>query len=151
MVLARSWDERGFVFYTDYRSRKSSELEASPNAAMLFWWDALVRQVRIEGPVERISDSESDLYFSKRPRGSQVAAHTSTQSQPIDSRSALDARFAELWEGFAGREVPRPPWWGGFRLAPKRMEFWQQGDDRLHDRIVFTRNESGWRTERLQP
>ncbi len=151
MVLARSWDQSGFVFYTDYRSRKSSEIEANPNGAMLFYWDVLGRQVRIEGTIARISETESDLYFSKRPRGSRVAAHTSVQSRPIDSRDALEARFRELWEGFEGEKVPRPRWWGGFRLTPDRMEFWQQGDDRLHDRILFTREESGWSIGRLQP
>lgn len=151
MVLARAWDERGFVFYTDYRSRKSSEIDANPQAAMLFWWEPLGRQVRIEGWIERISEAESDRYFSTRPRGSQVAAHTSLQSHPIESRETLEARFSELRQVFEGVEVPRPEWWGGFRLRPERMEFWQQGEDRLHDRILFTVSPAGWSTERLQP
>jgi pyridoxamine 5'-phosphate oxidase len=151
MVLARSWDVRGFVFYTDYRSRKSAELEANPRAAMVFYWDPLGRQVRAEGPVQRVSPDESDRYFAGRPRGSQLAALTSLQSETIDSRDLLHATYAETVSRFEGTEVTRPSWWGGYRLAPEVMEFWQQGENRLHDRLRYRRARGGWRTERLQP
>jgi len=151
MVLARGWDERGFVFYTDYRSRKSDEIEANPRGALVFYWDPQGRQVRIEGPLGRIAPEESDRYFAARPRGSQIAAHASTQSCPIDSRGALDARVAEETSRFAGMTVPRPSLWGGFRLVPEKMEFWQQRDDRLHDRLLYSRRLEGWHMERLQP
>jgi pyridoxamine 5'-phosphate oxidase len=151
MVLARSWDERGIVFYTDYRSRKSVELEENPRAAMVFYWDPLGRQVRAEGSVERITSEESDRYFSNRPRGSQLAAITSSQSQPIESRDLLHARYEETVSEYEGAEAARPMWWGGYRLAPEVMEFWQQGENRLHDRLRYRRQDEGWRVERLQP
>jgi pyridoxamine 5'-phosphate oxidase len=151
MVLVRSWDERGFVFYTDYRSRKSAELEANPRAALVFYWEPQGRQVRAEGPIEKVSAEESDRYFASRPRGSQLAALTSSQSQPIESRELLHARYAETVSRCEGSDVSRPPWWGGYRLAPEAMEFWQQGENRLHDRLCYCRTADGWLTERLQP
>jgi len=151
MVLARAWDERGFVFYTDYRSRKSNEIEANPRGALLFYWDPPGRQVRVEGPLGRISPEESDEYFASRPRGSQIAAHASVQSHLIGSRDALEARVLEEVSRFEGSLVPRPSEWGGFRLVPETMEFWQQRDDRLHDRLLYTRGPQGWCMERLQP
>ena len=151
MVLARGWDERGFVFYTDYRSRKSSEIETNPRGALLFYWDPPGRQVRIEGSLGRISPEESDGYFATRPRGSQIAAHASVQSHLIESRDALEANVLEVASRFEGSSVPRPSEWGGFRLVPETMEFWQQRDDRLHDRLRYSRGPQGWRMERLQP
>jgi pyridoxamine 5'-phosphate oxidase len=151
MVLARGWDERGFVFYTDYRSRKSDEIEANPRGALLFYWNPPGRQVRIEGPLGRISPEESDEYFATRARGSQIAAHASMQSHLIKSRDALDARVLEEASRFEGSPIPRPSGWGGFRLVPETMEFWQQRDDRLHDRLLYSREPQGWRVERLQP
>ena len=151
IVLARAWDERGFVFYTDYRSRKSDEIEVNPRGALLFYWDPPGRQVRIEGPLGRISPEESDEYFATRPRGSQIAARASMQSHLIESRDALEASVLEVASRFEGSSVPRPPEWGGFRLVPETMEFWQQRDDRLHDRLRYSRGPGGWRMERLQP
>ena len=151
MVLARGWDERGFVFYTDYRSRKSDDVEANPRGALLFYWDPLGRQVRIEGPLGRIPPEESDRYFATRPRGSQIAAHASEQSRPIAGRGALEVRVAEETARFSGAAVPRPSVWGGFRLVPETMEFWQQRDDRLHDRLLYSLGPEGWRMGRLQP
>jgi pyridoxamine 5'-phosphate oxidase len=138
MVLMKSFDERGFVFHTNYASRKGVEVADNAFVAAVFYWDPLGRQVRIEGPVERVGDAESDAYFAARPRGAQIGAHASRQSQPVASRSDLDARVGELDRRFAGREVPRPPWWGGLRIRPVAVEFWQNRDDRLHDRFRYS-------------
>jgi pyridoxamine 5'-phosphate oxidase len=151
MVLLRGWDADGFVFHTDYESRKARELTANPVGALLFHWDALGRQIRIEGPVEKATAEESDRYFASRPRDRQIAAHSSSQSRPIDSREDLDRRVGEVTAAFDGRPVPRPESWGGFRLRPESFEFWQGHDDRLHDRLRYTRTGDGWRIERLQP
>jgi pyridoxamine 5'-phosphate oxidase len=151
MVLLRSWDAGGFVFHTDYESRKARELTANPVGALLLHWDVLGRQVRIEGPVERATAEESNGYFGSRPRHRQIAAHASRQSRPIDSRAALDEKVGEVTSAFEGREVPRPASWGGFRLRPESYEFWQGHDDRLHDRLLYTRSGDGWSRERLQP
>ncbi|HEY7947871.1 MAG TPA: pyridoxamine 5'-phosphate oxidase [Acidimicrobiales bacterium] len=151
MVLIKGWDERGFVFHTHYDSRKARDLAANPVAALLFHWDPLGRQVRIEGRIERASAEESDRYFETRPRGGQIGAHASEQSQPIGSRELLDRRVAELSEKYEGRPVPRPASWGGYRLRPESYEFWQNRDDRLHDRIRYTRRGDGWSMQRLQP
>jgi pyridoxamine 5'-phosphate oxidase len=151
MVLLRGWDADGFVFYTDYGSRKAAELTANPVAALLFHWDPLGRQIRIEGPVEKASEAESERYFSSRPRDRQIAAHASDQSRPVGSRDELDAKVAELTARYEGQPVPRPESWGGFRLRPESYEFWQNHDDRLHDRLRYTRAGGGWRIDRLQP
>ncbi len=151
MVLLKDWGERGFVFHTNYDSRKGHELTENPYAALLFHWDPTGRQVRVEGPVERTSDQESDDYFTTRPRGGQIAAYASHQSQTIASRALLDARVEALTAEFAGRPVPRPVWWGGLRVSPRVFEFWQNREDRLHDRIRYTPAGTGWEIARLQP
>jgi len=151
MVLVKQVDEAGFVFYTSYASRKGRELLARPAAALLFYWDPLGRQVRVEGEALPVSASESDAYFASRPRGSQLSANASRQSSPIESRQALEARVAELAVAFGEGPVGRPADWGGFRLRPDRFEFWQNRDDRLHDRLCYLPADPGWRIERLQP
>src|SRR5438552_1822468 len=135
MVLLKGFDERGFVFFTGYGSRKARDLSANPSAALLLYWDPLGRQVRIEGAVERTSPEESERYFHSRPRASQIAALASRQSQPVGGRDALDERFAELESELTGRDVPLPEEWGGFRLVPDSFEFWQHRENRLHDRL----------------
>ena len=151
LVLLKAVSERGFVFFTNYGSRKSLELAANPHAALAFHWAMLQRQVRVEGRVERVSEGESAAYFASRPRGSQVGAWASRQSQPIGDRSDLEAQVAEVKARFGAGPVPLPPFWGGFRLVPERIEFWQGRADRLHDRVRHTRTAEGWRAERLQP
>ena len=152
MVLLSSYDVRGFVFHTNYRSRKGEDLEASASASLLFWWDPLGFQVRIDGTVVRTSAAESDAYFAARPRGAQLGAWASEQSQVIESRAALEARVALVATQYAGQPVPRPPHWGGYRVIPSVMEFWQDRTDRLHERMRYTRSASGpWRAERLAP
>jgi pyridoxamine 5'-phosphate oxidase len=151
MVLLKAWGVEGFVFYTNYGGRKSRDLEHNPEAALLFYWEPLGRQVRVEGSVARTTDEESDTYFASRDVDSQLGAYASHQSQPISGRAALDAAEAEWTADFAGGAVPRPPWWGGWRLVPREFEFWQQGPHRLHDRVRYQRDGSTWRIERLQP
>ncbi len=155
MVLLKGYDERGFVFYTNYNSRKGRELEANPRAALLFYWDPLGRQVRIEGHTERTSAGESAAYARSRPRGSQLSALASPQSQVIASRRELEAHVADLAESYGDTEVPVPGAWGGFRLSPDSFEFWQHREDRLHDRLVYTvdsdRDIVRWRLQRLAP
>ncbi|HXY44782.1 MAG TPA: pyridoxamine 5'-phosphate oxidase [Acidimicrobiales bacterium] len=151
MVLLKGWDSRGFVFFTHYGSRKGHELDSNPRAALLFHWDELGRQVRIEGVVERITPAESNDYFATRPLGAQIGAHASNQSQPIESRDVLDERVQRLRETYAGTAVPRPDTWGGYRLTAQVFEFWQNRDDRLHDRLRYTASGGAWRRERLQP
>lgn len=151
-VLLKGRDERGFVVYTSRESAKGRELAANPQASLLFPWYPLQRQVRIEGRAEQVSDEESDAYFARRPRGSQLGAWASRQSRPIGSREDLEAQYAEAEERFAGREVPRPPYWGGIRLLPVRLEFWQGRAHRMHDRIEFELTPDGtWTRRRLQP
>jgi pyridoxamine 5'-phosphate oxidase len=151
MVLLRGWGPEGFTFHTDYGSRKARALMANPVGALLLHWDALGRQIRIEGRVEKATAEESDAYFGSRPRDRQIGAHASDQSRPIESRQALDDRVAETRARFEGQPVPRPESWGGFRLRPDSFEFWQNHDDRLHDRLHYTRSGDGWTIQRLQP
>ncbi|MDI3339999.1 MAG: pyridoxamine 5'-phosphate oxidase [Sphaerobacter sp.] len=152
VVLLRGFDERGFVFYTNYESQKGRELAENPRAALVFHWPALGRQVRITGTVERVSPEESDAYFRSRPHGSQLGAWASQQSAVIPSREVLEARLQEVEQRFASDEVPRPPFWGGYRVAPATIEFWQSRPNRLHDRLRYVRQPDGtWRIERLSP
>ncbi|HEX5127375.1 MAG TPA: pyridoxamine 5'-phosphate oxidase [Rhodocyclaceae bacterium] len=150
VMLLRGFDERGFVFYTNYQSRKGRELECNPRAALLFYWAELERQVRIEGNVSRVSEAESDAYFASRPVASRIGAWVSAQSEIIAKRDALEVRFAELSARF-GENVPRPPHWGGLRVEPRTFEFWQGRRSRLHDRIEYFRQNGGWATRRLSP
>jgi pyridoxamine 5'-phosphate oxidase len=151
MVLLKSWQPGGLVFYTNYASRKASDLAANPRAALLCYWEPLGRQVRIEGSVLRLPAGESDAYFATRPTGAQLGAHASRQSQPIGSRELLEERVARLARRYGASRPPRPPWWGGYRLAPDHYEFWQHREDRLHDRFRYLPDGAGWRIERLQP
>jgi len=150
MVLLKGFDAHGFVFYTNYRSRKGRELARNPHGTLLFHWGNLARQVRIEGRIERVSARESDEYFATRPRGSQLSAWASTQSTTVAGRAALERRFAALARKHP-ESVPRPPHWGGYRLVPEAIEFWQGREDRLHDRILYRPARGGWRIERLAP
>jgi pyridoxamine 5'-phosphate oxidase len=152
MVLLKGFDERGLVFFSHYTSRKGRELEANPQAALLFHWSPLGRQVRVEGSVERASEAESDAYFATRPRDAQIGALASRQSEPLGSRAELYERLAELEGDLTGHSVPRPPTWGGFRVVPTAWEFWQHRANRLHDRFRYEREPSGgWRLDRLFP
>ena len=152
IVLVKRFDERGFVFYSNYQSRKGAELAANPHAALMFHWDVLGRQVRIEGEVERTSREESAAYIRSRPRGSQLSALASPQSRPIDSRDSLERRVAELGALHEGADLPLPDTWGGFRLLPELFEFWQHREDRLHDRLRYRREpRGGWQIDRLAP
>lgn len=152
MLLMKGFDRCGFVFYTNYESRKGRELEKNPRAAMLFFWSELHRQVRIEGVVSRLTREESEAYFHSRPRGSQLGAWASMQSRPLDSRDTLIRREREFAKKFAGGPVPLPPYWGGYRLTPDRFEFWQGRRYRLHDRVVYELEDGGrWRIIRLYP
>lgn len=152
VVLLKTVDERGFAVYTNFASRKARQLEENPRAALTFHWAPLAQQVRVEGPVERVPDDEADAYFASRSRPSQLGAWASKQSQPLSSRAQLLARVARVEARFLGREVPRPEFWGGYRVLPERIEFWWNQLHRLHDRLVYTRGEDGgWQVERLYP
>jgi pyridoxamine 5'-phosphate oxidase len=151
MVLLKGFGEGGFVFYTNYGSRKAGELADNPAAALVFWWPSLQRQVRVEGPVERVSREQSAAYFATRPLGSRLGAWASAQSQVIESRTELEERLAELTARYLGGDVPLPPFWGGYRLRPEVIEFWQNRPDRLHDRLRYRRDPDGWVIERLSP
>ncbi len=150
MVLLKAWGPQGFTFYTNYESRKGGDLAANPRGALLFHWDPLGRQVRLEGPVVQLSPSESDAYFATRPPGSRVSARASRQSRPVDDRAALEAQADAVRREF-GDDVPRPEWWGVYRLVPETFEFWEHRADRLHDRVAYRREDGGWRIVRLQP
>lgn len=151
IVLLRGVDDRGFVFYTNYNSRKARELTANPHASMCFYWPTLDEQIRIEGRVERVADDESDVYFAGRPRGSQLGAWASSQSEVLDARETFERRLTEVEDRFAGQPVARPPFWGGYRIVPSRIEFWYGRESRLHDRTVYTRAGDGWTVETLYP
>ncbi|MDQ7040079.1 MAG: pyridoxamine 5'-phosphate oxidase [Rhodothermus sp.] len=151
VMLLKDFDEEGFVFYTNYGSRKGRELTENPRAALVFWWAELMRQVRIEGAVEKVAAEESDAYFQTRPRESQLGAWASPQSQVIPNREVLERRVAELARRYDGREVPRPSYWGGYRVVPEVVEFWQGRPGRLHDRLRYRRTDRGWVRERLAP
>lgn len=151
MVLLKDFDDRGFVFFTNYESRKATELNANPQAAMLFHWAFLQRQVRVEGRVERVTREESEAYFRSRARGSRIGAWASRQSRPLASREELEQRVSDMERRFGDDDIPLPDFWGGYRVKPERIEFWQGRLYRLHDRIVFTKEKNRWSTERLFP
>lgn len=151
MVLLKEADADGFVFYTNRESRKGAELDARGRAALVFWWEPLERQVRVEGAVERTSDAETASYYATRPRESRIGAWASHQTRPIDDRSALEAQFAAADAAHPGDDVPVPPWWGGYRVVPDAIEFWQGRLGRMHDRLRYERSGAGWTRVRLQP
>jgi pyridoxamine 5'-phosphate oxidase len=151
IVLLKSFDERGFVFYTNYEGRKGKHLLAHPLAGLCFYWPPIDIQVRIEGMVTKVADDEADAYFATRNRLSQIGAWASRQSEPVESPTALDERVAKYEREFAGREVPRPKFWSGFRVSPERIEFWKGRPNRLHERHLYTRAATGWKIETLYP
>jgi pyridoxamine 5'-phosphate oxidase len=151
IVLVRGADARGFVFFTNYDSRKGRELDANPRASLCFYWPTLDEQIRIEGNIERVGGDESDAYFASRPRGSQLGAWASQQSGVLPSRETLEERYREIERRYDGQAIPRPPFWGGYRLVPTQMEFWYGRPDRLHDRVVYFRRGDRWEIERLYP
>jgi len=152
IVLLKGYDDYGFVFFTNYESKKGKDLLLNPNASLLFFWKELERQVRLEGTCEKVSEAESDQYFYSRPEGSRIGAWASPQSQVISSRDVLDSNLAELEKRFKDTPVPRPPHWGGYRIKPQTMEFWQGRPSRLHDRIAYSQDSSGdWKFARLAP
>lgn len=151
MVLLKGFDSRGFVFYTNYLSRKGRDLSQTPWAALVFWWAELERQVRIEGQVVKVSDQETHAYFESRPRGSQLGAWASEQSQVITDRTVLEQRLQDLEQQYQDQPIPRPPHWGGYRLHPHQIEFWQGRPNRLHDRLCYRQDGEQWTIERLSP
>jgi pyridoxamine 5'-phosphate oxidase len=152
VVLLKGFDERGFVFYTNYEGRKARDLEENPYCALIFYWGELERQVRVEGSVSRVSGEESDEYYRSRPRGSQLSAWASEQSRPVAGRDALEARLRRVEDEYEGRNVPRPPFWGGYRVEAEAIEFWQGRENRLHDRLLYRCSGDGrWSMKRLQP
>ncbi len=150
-VLLKSFDEGGFVFYTNYESRKARHMDANPEVSLLFFWRELGRQIGIRGSVEKLTAAESLKYFASRPRGSQLGAWVSPQSSTITSRALLKNKFEEIKQKFANKEVPLPSFWGGYRVVPREIEFWQGRDDRLHDRFLYSRDGDDWSLERLAP
>ena len=151
VVLLKGFDERGFVFYTNYEGRKGRELGENPRAALIFYWGELERQVRVEGRVSRVPGEESDAYYGSRPRGSRLGAWASAQSREVESREDLEARLGGLGAEYEGREIGRPPFWGGYVVEPEVVEFWQGRENRLHDRLVYRSSGEGWEVVRLQP
>ncbi len=151
MMLLKAFGADGFVFYTNYESRKASELEENPRAALVLHWPTLQRQVRVEGRVERLSPEDSTAYFDSRPRGSRIGAWASKQSSPLENREDLERRFKESEQQFADGRIPLPPYWGGFRVIPEFIEFWQGRINRLHDRLRYSRTSDGWTVQRLYP
>jgi pyridoxamine 5'-phosphate oxidase len=151
VVLLKGFDERGFVFYTNYEGRKGAELEGNPYCALVFYWAELERQVRVEGHARRVTEKEADEYFRSRPRGSQLGARVSEQSRPVGGREALEEKLRWLEAEYEGREVPRPQFWGGYRVEPDSIEFWQGRENRLHDRLLYRLSDGKWGRERLQP
>jgi pyridoxamine 5'-phosphate oxidase len=151
MVLIKAADDRGFAFYTHVDSVKGRELDGRPEAALVLYWKSLGRQVRARGPIERVSEAEADAYFASRPRGAQIGAWASRQSQPLPSREKLEEATAEVERKYDGKPVPRPPGWSGYRLRPREIEFWMDRPFRLHDRVLFTRDGQAWKRERLYP
>ena len=151
VVLFKGIEDGGLCFYTNYEGRKGRELEQNPHVALVFWWDRLERQVRIEGRVDKLPSAISQEYFHSRPRASQLGALASRQSRVVASRDELEQRLAAATREHEGREVPLPPFWGGYRVEPQMLEFWQGRRDRLHDRLVYRRDGEGWRIERLEP
>ncbi len=152
IVLLKGFDGRGFVFYTNYEGRKARELEQNPNCSLTFYWGELERQIRVEGRALQVPEEESDAYFDSRPRGSRLGAWASEQSWPVESREKLENRLKGLEEEYEKVEIPRPPFWGGYRVEPEKMEFWQGRENRLHDRLLYSSSGSGeWETQRLQP
>ena len=151
IVLLKGLDERGFVFFTNYDSNKGQEIEANPQVALLFFWKELERQVRIEGKIEKVSSADSDTYFNSRPAGSRLGAWASPQSRKIDQRNILDLNYARYEAEFSDVDIPRPEHWGGYRVCPDKIEFWQGRSNRLHDRLLYTKNTDEWKIERLAP
>ena len=151
IVLLKSFDERGFVFYTNYEGRKGRHLRAQPRAGLCFYWPPIDVQVRIEGTVTKVADEEADAYFATRQRLSQISAWASRQSEPLETPTALDERVAKYEKEFEGRDVPRPKFWSGFRVWPERIEFWKGRPNRLHERHLYTKGETGWKIETLYP
>lgn len=151
MVLMRTYDARGFVFYTSLDSHKAQDFAINPFAAMCFHWKSTARQIRIEGSIEIVDDAEADAYFASRPEESQIGAWASSQSQPLAKRSTLERRFAEFAEKFAGAKIPRPDFWSGYRLVPESFEFWDKRPFRLHERTLYTREDSAWTAIKLYP
>ena len=152
IVLLKDFDERGFVFYSNYESRKGRELNENPHAALVFYWCQLKRQISITGRVDKVSREQSEAYYKTRPRGSQIGGHASRQSEVISSRKVLEERIREVTTEYEGKEIPLPSYWGGYRLNPEAIEFWQGRLDRLHDRLLYTRqSDGGWQIERLSP
>jgi pyridoxamine 5'-phosphate oxidase len=152
IVLLKDFDERGFVFYSNFQSRKGQEMAQTPAAALVFWWGELERQVRIEGSITLVSKTEADAYFQSRPRGSQLGAWVSSQSQVIENRAVLENRLDQLEQDYRDTPIPRPPHWGGYRLVPSYFEFWQGRSNRLHDRLCYRQTTSNaWKVERLSP
>jgi pyridoxamine 5'-phosphate oxidase len=150
-VLLKAWDERGFVFYTNLDSRKSQELKQNPNAALLFYWKILHRQIRIEGTISLVDNAQADAYYASRPRGSRIGAWASAQSRPLADRETFDRAIQETETRFPDDAIPRPPFWSGWRLTPHYFEFWQDQQYRLHDRLTYTRTNDGWVPGRLYP